>query len=587
MGNRNNGGKEGPKNDSAPPSSRKPKFDALLLESPVMEVSDRLSGLVRALGDKKTADAAHKELIAIGRPAAPALMKGLETGGMNDWEMLENAAATLDLIGISDEQFECVLRMLSGSPEHIYGALQLLQTLADIRALDALIGMDNYDAGNYGATVLDAIASIVRENKQDTRVLKAMPLMIEALGDDDFLSREAAVRTIAVIAENHRHPDLEKAESALIELLDREDEALTCVIQTLGIFGSISAVPAIMRVFTGENAYLRSLKDESEFNITLGEAMKKRIQRIREGAALGVVEIANANPGNPALLMAVPALVDEILKAGDDRMKDLVKIALIAIGAYPLQGRAVSEDEDKKFNGIVNTLKNGKKEERANAALALQIRRDAKALPALIDALDDRAMAVRKGAVLALGTTAKANSGDAEVLRQAVTAVAGMLTCENTRAGSIDALIHVGEPAVPVLIEALRLRKRSEWKKIAKALGNPAQVDALRKRDTQMREEIVGVLGYIKAPLPLVDALDDKDRAVRRKIVRALAYIALYKLHDSEDRDIVINALIKAKADSDERVRQTAQAGLRMARIDPDLAADMAKEDDGQKPTHH
>jgi len=190
------------------------------------------------------------------------------------------------------------------------------------------------------------------------------------------------------------------------------------------------------------------------------------------------------------------------------------------------------------------------------AAEALGRIGDLQALPALLEALKDKDWQVRWAAAWALGEIADP---------QAIPALIQALKDEEwlVRQAAAEALGKIGPPALPALLEALK--DKVWWARwaAAEALGKigdpqalPALLEALKDENSLVRKAAAEALGRIGDPqaLPaLLEALKDEDRSVRRAAVWALREIG-----DPQ----AIPALIQALKDEEWVVRQAAAEAL-------------------------
>lgn len=132
---------------------------------------------------------------------------------------------------------------------------------------------------------------------------------------------------------------------------------------------------------------------------------------------------------------------------------------------------------------------------------------------------------------------------------------------------AMNALVKIGPPAVPVLLEVLKsgdedLRSTTYW--VLERMGLPAVpnlIKALKREDREIRSLAAYVLGNIKekeAVPPLIGLLKDTDLGVRWEAVRALG-----KIGDSR----AIPALLEILTAKNEGIRVAAVEALgRIAR---------------------
>ena len=133
------------------------------------------------------------------------------------------------------------------------------------------------------------------------------------------------------------------------------------------------------------------------------------------------------------------------------------------------------------------------------------------------------------------------------------------------RQEGIDALVKIGPPAIPSLIEALKhrdLQSSACWALMR--IGKPtlpALIKALKEEDSEVRGLAVYILGNMREKEtvpPLIGLLKDGDIGVRREAVRALG-----KIGDSR----AIPVLLEILSEGDEVIRVvTIEALGRIAR---------------------
>jgi HEAT repeat protein len=176
------------------------------------------------------------------------------------------------------------------------------------------------------------------------------------------------------------------------------------------------------------------------------------------------------------------------------------------------------------------------------------------AVPPLIQALGDEDIDVRRAACRALGEI-----GD----RQAVPPLIQALRDWNVRAAACEALVKIGAPAVPHLIQALGDGDWHVREAACEALGEigdgqavPPLIQALGDGDSDVRAaacRALGAIGDRQAVPPLIQALGDGDWHVREAACEALGEIG--------DRQAV-PPLIQALGDRDSDVRAAACEAL-------------------------
>jgi HEAT repeat protein len=195
---------------------------------------------------------------------------------------------------------------------------------------------------------------------------------------------------------------------------------------------------------------------------------------------------------------------------------------------------------------------------RRAAAEALGKLGDPQAVPALIQALGDSDSAVRAVSAEALGAI-----GDPQAVPALIVALGdwGDWWSENVRRAAAEALVRIGAPAVPALIQALGDRSENVRRAAAEALVRigapavPALIQALGDDEFRVRRAAAEALVRIGAPAvpALIQALGDRSENVRRAAAEALGAIG-----DPQ----AIPALIQALGDSDSAVRAVSAEAL-------------------------
>jgi HEAT repeat protein len=184
----------------------------------------------------------------------------------------------------------------------------------------------------------------------------------------------------------------------------------------------------------------------------------------------------------------------------------------------------------------------------------------AKAVPALIDALQDASPGVRSVAIAALGRIGDSLAaeplidmlGDSEV---------------QVRMDAAKALEDIGEAAVDPLILALNESDNNAKEAAAMALGRigePRSIEpliwAFRNADGKVRHAAVKALAAMNGSLAvpaLISILEDQES---KADLRADAAFALGEMDDSGARDPLIRAMAD---DGDSRVRMSAALALK------------------------
>ena len=176
-------------------------------------------------------------------------------------------------------------------------------------------------------------------------------------------------------------------------------------------------------------------------------------------------------------------------------------------------------------------LKSSHAESRVKAARALGSEKQKKAVPALIESLEDEDPGVRLAVIEALG--AIGHPASAEAL---VSALANPGKSDKNAEPQCEALakaiMSVGVPAVKPLIQALASGEKEARRWAAAALGmirDPEATGPLIERLEDSRSEVrkaaaaaLGEIGDSRAAAPLIKALANRDMETRRAAADAL-----------------------------------------------------------------
>lgn len=353
--------------------------------------------------------------------------------------------------------------------------------------------------------ILTAFAS----QKQD------MSSLVEQLGDEDASVRDNAVKALGGIGE--------LAVPVLIQALSDDNPFVR--LEATRVLGGIGkpaehAVPALEKLLRDENVTIRIMAADALCNI-------------------------DNSRGDTVIPVLMQALGDEDIVIRHDAVSALARIGANTEAAVPALIVAF-EDENSSV--------------RAEAAEALA-RIGVPALPALIQALDNESSLVR-------GTAAYALGGIGEPAKGAVPALADALRDERTEGTytvsfrAAVALVKIGQPAVPALIQALVDPSSLARANAAYALGEvgyasggigelaeealPALIEMLRDKDKEARGRAAYALGGIGEPaIPaLIEALNHEDRDVRSNAAYALGRIG-------EPAKDAVPVLMKAMSNDD------------------------------------
>ncbi len=242
-------------------------------------------------------------------------------------------------------------------------------------------------------------------------------------------------------------------------------------------------------------------------------ALKDKKIRVRRNAVKALGCISEKNPNNPVIAwVVVPALIK--------MLKD--------------KSRGVRSDAAEELAKIGNP----------------------KAIPALIRTwMDNKDTSLSLGAFVII---AKKNPGNPEIAK-AVTILIGVLKESRDVERAVETLGEIGDPrAIPALINVLSSEYRSAQNKAVDALvkiGNPAipaLTKALKDRRWRVRRNALSALGYIRsaeAVLGLIGALKSNDPYLRKHALRILG----------EERDArLVPVFVGVLLDKNEHARQKA-----------------------------
>lgn len=238
------------------------------------------------------------------------------------------------------------------------------------------------------------------------------------------------------------------------------------------------------------------------------------------------------------------------------------------------------------FDDYVKQLKGGKPDEKASAAEQLNVLKDDRAIPVLIEALRDNSAKVRRAAASSLSGFAETLSGTSQpeeagstlainvpsVLRPAVPALIACLRDSNldVRYSAAEALGRIrDQQAIGPLLNALRSKTADETAfsytdaldKMTNANSFAQLINALKSDSEAVKQYAVAAMDKVvdaRAIPELIKALKDPDVEVRKTAVKCLG-----KLNARE----AFSGLAEAVKDSNEQVRQKAIFSLAQLRM--------------------
>jgi len=447
-----------------------------------------VTALIACLDKRDISEAAANALVQIGKPAVPALTKALTSSKNN----VRSAACTV------------------------------LGKIGDPSAVPALIAcLDQWDISEAAANALVQIGK------------PAVPALIEALTSPSNPVRIAACTALGQIGDPAAVPKLMK------HLQDPAFNVRIAACTALGQIGDPSAVPALIASLDDRdiseavtNALVQIGKPAV---LALIEALTSPSNRVRRAActALGEIGDPDAVPAlrvhaeimeeaqqalamlggtSMALQEAVRMLAEQSLWGVLCRAltSDLVRDAIVQLGsnAVPALMEALCDNNPKI---------------RSAACTALGQIGDNTAVPKLIKCLNDNAIYVRIAACTALGQI-----GDPS----AVPALIACLDQQDVSEAAANALVQIGKPAVPALIETLtnpservRIAACTALGQIRDASAAHALIACLDKRDiSKVAANALVQIGKPAVPA-LIEALKSENDFVRRAACIALGQI--------------------------------------------------------------
>lgn len=263
-----------------------------------------------------------------------------------------------------------------------------------------------------------------------------------------------------------------RIDPVLIELVEKGDkETQATAAEALGARKTASAAPVLIKALKSDNVGLR----------------------IESAKALGEIR-------DPSAVSALAAA----LKDENEHVQWTAIIALYDISTH----RKITNAST--IAAVVGTLNHKNERMRGYAINTLYHTKDASAVPALIGRMTDKNedKNLRRHAAEALGEI-----GDAS----AVPALAEALKDKDIRGSAIEALVKIGKPAVPALIEALKNENKDVRWIAATALGDrgdasaiPTLIEALEEEKHWVRQITIEAL--VKIGKPAVPALKEAQK---------------------------------------------------------------------------
>ncbi len=253
------------------PALAKDKVDRQAIESLVSDLKS---------GTRQTRDAATKQLISIGSPALPLLIKALDNP---DHQTQEFAAGIIGNIG-NKAAVPALLKALEKKPPRRYAIVWALGKIKDERAIPTLIEAFRDERADVRKTAMRSllmIASpavpylIARINDPDPimrvhvitslgelGVASSEELVLRSLKDPDDRVREAACRALGYLGSV-------KSVGPLSEMIEDPNWRVRInAINALGLIGDASPVPLIEKTITDQRFIVREWSSRALANIT-------------------------------------------------------------------------------------------------------------------------------------------------------------------------------------------------------------------------------------------------------------------------------------------------------------------------------
>lgn len=212
-------------------------------------------------------------------------------------------------------------------------------------------------------------------------------------------------------------------------------------------------------------------------------------------------------------------------------------------------------EETKNVRALIKALRNKDENIRAGAATALGHIGDGRAVEPLIKAANDGVSAARYAL------------NECECLSLDTVIYAFKSPVHSVRQWALDAVVKIGESAIPQLIQLLKEPEAHRWSDYVRdalvrfgGSGVPALIEALRDESRYVRKSAVLVLAMVtdeRAKEPLLEILQDKDG-----LVRMFASFALCKIGDTNALERVIDVAISDLQHEDYLVRTYAKQVL-------------------------
>ena len=373
---------------------------------------------------------------------------------------------------------------------------------------------------------------------------KTIRPFMKLLDDDEAKIRAAAAEGLGRMASQGDLIAVDVMKGLLKSSKDEELRSIALI--SLGEGGKYMTVDGLIELLKSPNATIRqsaimALGRISDLKAVdpLLEMLKDEDEQVRNYACNALAQIGESSATGP------------LLKLLDDKEPSVRSSAAYAIGLIgddsaiePLLKAFKEADQNERwslasalasfgprvFDIAVELSKSDKKGERQYGIDILSRSNDKRALPVLINALDDTSEDVRRAAASSL------SAGGAEALK-ALLARLDKEKSVDVRIDMLRMLGYIGDAkAVPVLIAAAKddtARARSEAVRALGFFDDEKAVEtlmaALKDESEWVRESAASSLGYIKitkALDALIDLLDDEDAYVRSSAINALGKVS-------------------------------------------------------------
>ncbi len=352
-------------------------------------------------------------------------------------------------------------------------------------------------------------------------------------------------------------------EALVVALKDKNSQNRLHAAAALGKLDDIRAVEPLMRCLRDPDVRVRRSAVASLGLINKQECVNPLIMALKdEDASVRTDAIKHLS------LLNDPRKKDLFLAMLEDRSQRVIR-ELVA---------AMRMQADNYFDDIVLLLDSQNPVVKRNAAYALGIFRDTRAVPALLLLLSSQNSAIRKATCTSLGQL-----GDRRAINSLITSLSDPE--EEVCLAASNALARIGKVAIPAILNQMIGRKKNKYAELAlKEMGNEA-IDALvhllQHEDINIRKAVVKVLDILEwkpgqdersaaywiakqawekgaeigehAVQPLIDVLDDPESWNRMEAARQLG-----KLGDKK----AVDSLIKLLDDKYWNVRDAAAEAL-------------------------